>query len=282
MGGKGKDLELAVKAIEEVVFRNQPELRGRKIDVVANRRFKHVGAGHEVDLFITVDAGTAAEERHAYECKNRNEPTEKDDVIVFRYKVDALGAKSGTMISRRFTSGAKAIAASEPRIRLVEFTQEFTTILDEVQWVAFSVQSLTAPTDITFRDAWATAMPLYPNIPAVLAGRRTTFRQVVDALADAEMATILKVQHNLPEGIHAKTTRYEEFYGPMDLLIGGCEVMRLHIALPYLIYARVAQLHAKFSVDGRGAAYWLDWTKDPFGGKSYSLEIITKPIPRSA
>ncbi len=276
----GKDLERAVKGIEEVIYRNQPELRGRKVDLDGNWRFKHVGAGHEIDLLVTVDAGTASEERHVYECKNRNEPTDKDTIIVLIYKLNALGAKSGMLISRNFTSGAEAIAASDPRIKLVHFTDEFTTVLDEVQWTAISIDSSMAPTTVTFKEAWAGAMHLRPSLPAVMRGSQTTFGEVVNSMADRKFEEILRMDDmRLPEGLHSMVTSCREVFGPMEFLLGGCDVMFLQIELPFLLSVRVARLHAKFNVEGRGASYRLDWDPDPFEGHTHSLEIITKPVP---
>lgn len=282
MKSTGKDLEKAVKTIEEVIFRNQPELRGRHVELVGNWRFRHLGAGHEIDLIVKVDEGTQKQEIHAYECKNRSEPTDKDVIIVLIYKLNALGAKSGMVISRSFTSGARAIAASDPRIRLVHFTDEFATILDDVQWVSFSIQSRTAPTNVTFKDAWATAMPLHPDMPAILSGWRTTFKEVVNTMADRKFEEILRTPHSKPEGIHPMCTFCEAVFGPLELLIGGCEVMALQVELPYLVSIRIAKLYAKFSVEGRGATYRLDWPKDPFEGNTYSVEIVTKPLPLTA
>lgn len=77
-------------------------------------------------------------------------------------------------------------------------------------------------------------------------------------------------------------TGCSELFELMELLIGGCEVIAVSVDLPYLLSIRIAQLHARFSVEGRGASYRLEWPKDPFEGKICSVEIVTKPLPHPA
>jgi hypothetical protein len=276
---KGKALEKAVGAIEAMVFKNQPDLVGRNVTIRANKRLDDRGVHHEIDVIVYVDEGTAQQAIHAYECKNRKAPADKNDVIVFAHKMRILKAATGTVVAAKFTSDARAQAAQEPAIRLFTFTQDFWTCVDQFEWVATSYDVGTAKTTAHYRYPHPTERILTADSACLFNGRPTTLLALARSIMDEHFIGIRKSNELAAlEGLHSRHTATSCEFDPGELMVDGHDVQYLSLDIPYLVSVRHARLVAKFNVHTRGGHYEFACEKDPFEGKVFSVEITTKPV----
>lgn len=112
---KGDALEVAVGAIEELILRNssvRPVFERKKIINVG-------GVHHEIDLYVTIDAGAGYTSVFIFECKNWEKPVGKNEILIFSKKIIDARATKGFMVTKDFTTDATAAANQDPRIILM-------------------------------------------------------------------------------------------------------------------------------------------------------------------
>ena len=105
---KGNILEQAVHAIESVIIANSPgaskdtfEIQGKKIITVG-------GVHHEIDIYVTLKHAAGYESVFIFDCRNREQKANKNDIIVFTEKIKVAGAQRGFFIAKAYSRDAKA------------------------------------------------------------------------------------------------------------------------------------------------------------------------------
>lgn len=112
---KGRELEIAVEAIEAVILESSPSLLG-PFQIERRKRITVGDVHHEIDIFVQVGAAKGYESTFIFECKNWEAPVGKNEIIVFSEKIDATVAQRGYVVAKGFTRDAFAQAAKDPRI----------------------------------------------------------------------------------------------------------------------------------------------------------------------
>jgi hypothetical protein len=113
---KGRELEIAVEAIEAVILESSPSLLGQPFQIERRKRINVGDVHHEIDIFVQVGAAKGYESTFIFECKNWEAPVGKNEIIVFSEKIDAAVAQRGYIVAKGFTKDAFAQAAKDPRI----------------------------------------------------------------------------------------------------------------------------------------------------------------------
>jgi hypothetical protein len=113
---KGRELEIAVEAIEAVILESSPSLLGQPFQIERRKRINVGDVHHEIDIFVQVGAAKGYESTFIFECKNWEAPVGKNEIIVFSEKIDAAVAQRGYVVAKGFTKDAFAQAAKDPRI----------------------------------------------------------------------------------------------------------------------------------------------------------------------
>src|ERR1035441_1861623 len=90
---KGRELEIAVEAIEAVILESSPSLLGQPFKIERRKRINVGGVHHEIDIFVQVGAAKGYESTFIFECKNWEAPVGKNEIIVFSEKIDAAVAQ---------------------------------------------------------------------------------------------------------------------------------------------------------------------------------------------
>ncbi len=116
---KGKELEQAVKAIEEAILTRCPEFLKRKFVIESNKIISSEGVRHEIDIYVSLPAEFGYGSTFIFECKNRKAKANKSDLIIFSEKVAATNAQGGFFIAKSFTADAVAQAKKDKRIELL-------------------------------------------------------------------------------------------------------------------------------------------------------------------
>src|ERR1700730_12427930 len=112
---KGDALEVAVAAIEELILRNSPVRPVFEYKKIINAG----GVHHEIDLYLTIDAGAGYKSIFIFECKNWEKPVGKNEVIIFSKKIIDVQATKGFIVAKDFTADAAAAGKQDPRIILM-------------------------------------------------------------------------------------------------------------------------------------------------------------------
>jgi hypothetical protein len=125
---KGDELEDAVHLIETVILRSNPNTKEATIIIDTKKRVTVQGVRSEIDVYVSVKLGNVPELIYIFECKNREEPVNKNDIIVFNDKIQEVGAQKGYFVARKFGIDAINKAKRYQRIELLEATDEFETL----------------------------------------------------------------------------------------------------------------------------------------------------------
>jgi Restriction endonuclease len=120
---KGNALEDAVRTIETAILRARPDFSDKTLVVEGKKHVVVSGVRHEVDIYVTVKVGAGYDASFIFECKNRLDKADKNDVIVFAEKLRVFRAQRGFFVAKQFTADARAQAALEPRIELLDATE---------------------------------------------------------------------------------------------------------------------------------------------------------------
>src|ERR1700682_4875244 len=120
---KGRELELAVHAIEAVILESSPALREKPFIIETRKRISVGGVHHEIDIFVTVEVAKGNTTTFIFECKNWKAAVGKNEKVIFSAKIDAAIAQRGYVVARLFTRDAAAQSLKDPRTTLLTATE---------------------------------------------------------------------------------------------------------------------------------------------------------------
>jgi hypothetical protein len=120
---KGSALEMAVRAIEQAILAAAPGYNEKRFRIQQTKIFSVHGVRHEVDVWVTVDLAPGYEAIFIFECRNREEKVDKNDIIVFTEKISAAKAQKGFFVAKSFTADAEAQAGLEPKMTLLRVAE---------------------------------------------------------------------------------------------------------------------------------------------------------------
>lgn len=116
---KGNLLEDVVESIERFLLAEDPSIKDNNLSIERKKRIRTNGVLHEYDLFIKIDMSNDYESVYIFECKNWEANVDKNQIVVFSEKINAVNATRGFFIATSFTKDAIAQAALNQRIKLV-------------------------------------------------------------------------------------------------------------------------------------------------------------------
>jgi hypothetical protein len=119
---KGSVLEMAVRAIEHAILATAPGYNEKTFRIEQRKIISVNGVHHEIDIWVGVDVAPGYEAVFIFECRNRENKVDKNDIIVFTEKIKAARAQKGFFVAKSFTGDAEAQARLDSRIGLLRVT----------------------------------------------------------------------------------------------------------------------------------------------------------------
>ena len=110
---KGDSLENAVRAIERAILSRFPGYSEDTFTIESKKILRVAGVKHEIDVFVMVRHGAGYDSTFIFECRNREEKANKNDIIVFSEKIKATNTQRGFFVARGFTGDAEAQSARD-------------------------------------------------------------------------------------------------------------------------------------------------------------------------
>lgn len=267
----GGALERAVRAIEEMVIRSDPGLSRAPFSIRPNAIITRDGMRYEIDILVTVNEGSPYQTIHLFECKNRKEPVSQADVTILADKVRELSAARGTLISREFTSCAKAKAASTGT-ELVPFDDAVWFPLTAIQTEGVGFNFTRCQSQVFRR----TPLEHRPDPDWKVAICRHRSRQVAFSIFVHELATAKLLEQksfHRPPGTYTGTLDCCLEFDEGELLIGDWDVCAINVDFDYAITIRTARLVSTFSVEKRGRFARFECEPDEVDGTKLAVEI---------
>jgi hypothetical protein len=279
---KGRQLEDAVRLIEESSFRDDPSLKATPPDIKIREIFTINGVRHEVDVVVRFLLGTNYETLHIFECKNWKDPVGKNEVIVLAEKVKATGAARGYLVGHKFTSDAEAQAATDARIRLISCTSDFVSPLDDIQFLATSSDFHTLTVSIRERGKPAKEPPdelQNQGLVCFLENHMISFTAYV--VAEAQKALDEELAKNPTwkalVGSHSRRVIRHILYEPGEMQIGDKKIEFLAFDALFVVHIQ-PMVTSKIEVDGRGRVHYHDLYAAA-GSPAIRIEIVSR-VPK--
>lgn len=203
---KGKDLEYAVRRIEESILAHNPSFAGANTTIEQNKIVNVGGSRHEIDLWMVLHPGTQHEFIHIVECKNWKKPVGTKEVLALAGKRAEVGAHAASLIATKVSKDARLLAEKH-RIKVAMVT-EFPLLEIAAPLVSHKTEGGTI--SVTYRDrdpAAPTTLPL--DAECVVDGETMPLSKVIDSMVGAHLqeTTHNDPRRNLP-GTHIASTSF--------------------------------------------------------------------------
>jgi hypothetical protein len=251
---KGDALEVAVAAIEELILRNsslKPAFERKKIVNAA-------GVHHEIDLYITIDAGAGYKSIFIFECKNWERPVGKNEVIVFSRKIADVQASKGFMVAKDFTTDAAAAAQLDPRI-IVMLAREYDPTKDVVPMEFFARFPAITKMEVLFSKMGSQGLKIesknFDEVRAKYRGQMVELRSHVVAwtleACDADLMAFFN--ELVPEGVYSRgpVSAFKSFERG-ELFLDDSEIEKVSFVIEYNVDVVKTPLVSHFEVETRG------------------------------
>jgi hypothetical protein len=277
---KGRFLEEKVAELLKAVFEYDPKLKTSDFYIKLNETLQVNGVPYQIDVWVeTAKSSSFYRSVFIYECKNWREPVGKAEVSSLAKKVEALEATRGFLVAHRFTKHAHKLVESEPRIALLECSDDFSNFMQiEASHVAYeptklslTIQSRYAPKLFNNEQELQSMtcqfngelMP-FPSFQEMLL--RTFFRQY-------ELGKPL-FSHYLAN--HFAAFDWSIPYAEGQLLIGQIDIASLRIDAKFFVYFQPMHLISKFEIKGMGRTCSLAHKDEIFSGANYQIDLLLR------
>ena len=278
---KGRELEQAVKFIQEAILESSPEVVGKNFTIETNVREKFSGVTHEIDVLVRTNLKSDNEAIWIFECKNWSEPVDKDVVTVLADKVEAWNANKGFLVAKRITSGAEAQLKKYPRLGFIRCSESFSGPLIDVQMTHIFTDSLPTTIKIHFRDrlSMSELPPLdYSKIPCRRFGQPVDFLQFIQSEVEKVTRKDLSERNNQYKhiGTHWGHPHVLLDFQDRELELNGFAVDGIELPLFYFVINARAKICSKFELEGKGRFISFESPASDLDGKKIEFQFIQK------
>lgn len=121
----GDELEDAVAWIESIILKEEHGLKEGEFFLTPKYKVNVGNVLHEIDIFIEIKRPKSYSTIFVFECKNRTNKSDKNDIIIFAEKINTVKANKGFFISRGVTKDARNQARNHGRIEIVDVSAQF-------------------------------------------------------------------------------------------------------------------------------------------------------------
>ena len=260
---KGKDLEEAVRFIEEHTLRASPSASKASLTIESNQVFTVDDIRHEIDIYVKIDHKNSYESVYIFECKNWKTPVGKNEIIVFSEKIKAALAQKGFFVTKKLSKYAKAQALKDKRIEIIYVRDDFKSPLDSMELQAIiqsfsfaglsvkerDVQPKEKPDILDWKD-WKGRKCFYQGSP--ISFERHFLEMARSAITDDYNRNISK--YTL-EGSHNGRTCLKIIYDPGELTLGDKDFEWMLMDIQYIITIKKPRIESRFEVAKRGRVF---------------------------
>lgn len=261
---KGRALEKAVETIERRILYSQPGLKEANIIIKPRKVVIVNGVKHEIDIFITIDHGKGYNLTTIFECKNRKEEVDKNDIVIFEEKIEVTQAQKGYFVARKYSSGAIARAKQNNRIELIEADEEISSALPEITKVHYSLNDISSH-NIALRSD---KLPHKESV-ILLQGKKISSEDLLKIVTNTaiQLAAPDEVINSLPEGKYPYETTRRFTFRENKLVIDGNMHNDLIADVKWTMYIARPNIIAKFNIKTRGRVIIIEAVEFPNGDK---------------
>ena len=272
----GRQLENAIRLIQETLLQNDPKFKGGDFTVELNKHFTLDGTRHEVDVYVVTRPATSYEAKVLFECKDWKKPVSKNEVIVLKEKVELLGAARGILVAREISRDAKALIAQYPRIQFRRFDDDFKSLLKIDAFHAMhDPVRLTAKVSARFPPV---VFP--PDLKYCLCrwNQRLNFLQSfaqerVDAIAREDQGRRFRTFDIDSVHWHTAVERLE--FLPAEFFLNDIELAWLEIEATFIVTLCHKSPCFKCSIDGEGQVHTFEILNDELSSRRIELSVVT-------
>jgi hypothetical protein len=272
---KGKDLERAVRLLQEALLQNDSALKGGKFTVEVNKILVLNRTRHEVDVYVVTNPGTQYESVVLFECKDWNKSVSKNEVMNLKEKVDLLGANRGILVAHNLSKDAESLLAGYNRIRFQRCSQDFRQLLglDILHTVHDPVRILAS---VTSRTPNQTLPPNFLHGICRWRDRISLFEAVARQRVDR---LVFEDQRQSAARYSTESEHWFEAHEVLDFdvgefFIGEVEIARLQMSVAYFVSVMKATPRYQCSIDGAGQVHFFEFHSAKFPESRFSLEVI--------
>lgn len=274
---KGRSLEDAVALIEKTILETDPDLANRPMRIDLRKRVVVDDVPHEIDLWVELSGPHGYDSLFVFECKNWSDKVGKNEVIVLSEKVNAVQAQRGYLVAHDFTAGARAQAAKDPRVRLLEVRE------DEYEW-------LTSPLTLNYCDVALGDVSLvlgvsdqaqagvrfdFATVEGVLDGKPIDLKAYLEEWRHKVVTDTAKKfrSYDHPTGAYQIQGSDGRLFAPGALTINGVAVGALKITVRPVMRVAWPRLVSSVEVLGRGRVLQLEPIM--IGGGAVRASVVT-------
>jgi hypothetical protein len=278
---KGDSLENAVRAIERAILSRFPGYSEDTFTIESKKILRVAGVKHEIDVFVMVRHGAGYDSTFIFECRNREEKANKNDIIVFSEKIKATNAQRGFFVARGFTGDAEAQSATDGRLELLRAEQLDPATIDIPFGLhGVEVKRRDAHVDVTLNptpSSWVAAVA--PSAPFVVRGEPRNFQSYADQWTQEASDGCLNrlVSKHVPAGLHHLAMNESRYFRPGEAFFKGRSIVSMQLTGTVAVLKIACSVESAFDITTRGR---FIKTKMMFPDAEVSLDL-TQTYDRS-
>ena len=275
---KGTSLEKAVEAIERVIVEAVPGYNKKNFRIERRKVVTVGGVKHEFDIWVEVDLGNGYRSVFIFECRNRSEKADKNDIIILSGKAAAVCAQSAFFVARAYTRDARSQAATDPRITLLLARDLPTKDLDDwlttynLEFEAINRKSVSITMVVASTAKREKSSISLQGVVATLGGNPLDLAAYnaawLDAVCDGHTQ---KLGPDLPDGCYPAVLEDVRIYKPGEFVIDNECILKAKIRVELDVYRSSPHILSAFEVAGRGRALLLA----PFTFPGGRMEMVS-------
>jgi hypothetical protein len=251
---KGNALEEAVNAIEEAILQMLPGTQGKTFKIESKKILVIDGVKHEIDLFVTLDLGSGYLAVFIFECKNWEDPVNKNEIIIFSEKLRAVGANHGYFIAKAFTKDAEAQAKKDNRITL-RLGTEHDPINNSAFGIAWGVRHHYDHFAMKIFPRQGMSLPptLESSVEFKYMGQSTDWETLLRPWSREAVKPIMQeFSSNKEQGAYPVEYTYTRDLSPGELTVAGADIVKMEVNVKSTVHIYHQPVISAFDVQSRG------------------------------
>jgi hypothetical protein len=256
-------------------------LKGTDFTIETNVRDTSSGVLHEIDVLVKTHLKSDYEATWIFECKNWPKPVDKNQVIVFAEKVEALRANRGFIVAKELTKEALAQLKQKKRLEFIRCSEDFFSPITSMEIIYTTTELLPIVLQIKDRNFPPSPEPQkldWKTLECRLNGQPIDFLSYIKPNIDDLIRNDGKNNHARYNntGTHWGEITVQMSFSKGELMIGSMDVEYIVVPLKFFVETRRKKLLSKFELEGRGRAYSFEPIEDFENGKKLEIHVVQK------
>lgn len=277
----GKELERAVRFIQQRILQSAPKFKGTEFTIESNKIVTVSGVRHEIDVLVKTHPDSQYQSTWIFECKDWKKPVGKKEISDLKEKVRAVAANHAFLVAKKISRDAAASIAQDNRLSYIPATDNFLSPFNNLQLVHASFDLQPIRISIKQRGTPPKANPDILDWRNCKCHSEGKILELIDYIRPFVDDLVVRqdpetMDKHMQIGTHLDRRAERLVFDDGELTFNEMPIQQMDIEVQFFITVERQKLLSKFELKNQGRCFSFAPLENILPGKSFQIDLVQR------